>query len=188
MKTRAGKLFPLGLLLGMGLLTSWLDILTQWQQPAQRALNPNEPEYTIEQVSAKRFDEQGRLWQQLNSASMWKLPQAEAVHFTAPDLQQFQQGVPDYRITASSGSYRKSLDIADFSGQVHLQRASQGGKPPMHLYTEALRLDNRQQLASSRVAVRLDYGTSQMRSVGLIYNHQAGQLKLLSQVRMHYVP
>ena len=34
MKTRAGKLFPLGLLLGMGLLTSWLDILTQWQQPA----------------------------------------------------------------------------------------------------------------------------------------------------------
>ncbi|SCK17831.1 LPS export ABC transporter periplasmic protein LptC [Vogesella sp. LIG4] len=188
MKTRAGKLFPLALLVGMGLLTSWLDVLTQWQQPAQRELNPNQPEYTIEQLTAKRFDEQGRPWQQLVATRMWKLPKVESVYFTAPDLKQYQQGAPDLHITADSGRYNRPQDIADFSGNVHLLRTGQAGKPDMTLQTQALRLDNRNQLASSHTEVLMNYGNSRVRSVGLIYNHQAGQLKLLSQVRMHYAP
>ncbi|MFC3533409.1 LPS export ABC transporter periplasmic protein LptC [Vogesella facilis] len=188
MKTRAGKLFPLGLLLGMGLIASWLNVLTQWQQPVQRELNPDKPEYTIEEVSAKRFDEQGRPWQQLTATQMWKLPKVNTVYFTEPELQQFSQGQVDYRITADNGRYNKPQDVADFSGRVHLQRAPQAGKPAMHLQTPSLRLDNRSQTASNHAPFVMDYGSSQIRAVGFIYNHQAGQLKLLSQVRMHYAP
>ncbi|WP_174873852.1 LPS export ABC transporter periplasmic protein LptC [Vogesella oryzae] len=188
MKSRAGKLFPLSLLLGMGLIASWLNILTQWQQPAPHALNPDKPEYTIEEINAKRFDEQGRPWQQLTATQMWKLPKASTVYFTEPELEQYNQGQPDYHITADNGRYNKQQDVAEFFGRVHLLRVAQADKAAMHLQTPSLRLDNRTQTASNNAPVVMDYGSSQIKAVGFIYNHQAGQLKLLSQVRMHYAP
>ena len=58
---RTARLFPIGLMLGMGLLAFWLNVLTQWRAPEQRPKNPNEPEYTVEQLTATRFDERGEL-------------------------------------------------------------------------------------------------------------------------------
>ncbi len=185
---RAAKLFPIGLMLAMALLSFWLNVLTQWRSPEQRQLDPSQPEYTIEQLKITRFDEQGLPMQRLNASKMWKLPQTELVHMQQPDLKQFRQGQLDYTLRADQGQYARSTGQGQFDGHVDMLRQPYGEQAAVHLQTPSLLVNSQSGILSNRAPVTIDNGQSRISAVGFYYNHPAGQLKLLSQVRISYAP
>ncbi|MFN4237295.1 MAG: LPS export ABC transporter periplasmic protein LptC [Vogesella sp.] len=185
---RVARLFPIGLMLGMGLLAFWLNVLTEWRAPAQRQLNPNEPEYTIERLTATRFDEQGRLQQQLATGKMWKLPEQEQVYLQQMDVKQFRDGQLDYQLRAERGVYNRRNGEGQFDGNVNLVRQARADQRAVYLQTATLQLNTQTGIMRNQAPVAIDDGLSRIRSNGFYYNHPAGQLKLLSSVRITYAP
>lgn len=185
---RAARLFPVGLMLGMGLLAFWLNVLTQWRAPAPHAANPDEPEYTVEHLQATRFDEQGKLLQRLDTGKMWKLPEQEQVYLQQMDVRQYRSGVLDYQLTAERGVYNRRSGEGQFDGNVRLVRQAQATQAQVQLQTATLQLNTQSGILHNRAPVAIDDGLSRIRATGFHYNHPAGQLKLLSEVRISYAP
>ncbi len=185
---RAARLFPIGLMLAMGLLSFWLNVLTEWRTPAQHQLDPTQPEYTIDKLQATRFDEQGQPLQRLNASKMWKLPQTEQVYMQQPDVKQYRNGQLDYTLRADQGRYARSTGIGLFDGHVDMQRQPMGQQAAIHLQTPSLRVNSQSGILSNQAPVTIDDGQSRINAIGFYYNHPAGQLKLLSRVRISYAP
>lgn len=185
---RAARLFPLGLMLAMALLAFWLNVLTQWRTPTAHQLDPKQPEYTIEQLQATRFDEQGLPLQRLGASRMWKLPQAESVYMQQPDVRQYRAGQLDYRLTAEHGVYGRHSGQGQFDGKVDMLRQPREQQAAVHLQTPSLSVDTRSGIMQNRAPLTVDDGQSRMSAVGFYYHHPTGQLKLLSRVRISYAP
>ncbi|MDC7708804.1 LPS export ABC transporter periplasmic protein LptC [Vogesella indigofera] len=185
---RAARLFPLGLMLGMALLAFWLNVLTMQRGDAPGKIDLSRPEYTINQLTAKRFDAQGRPQQYLQAAQMWQLPRNPNVYLSKPRIEVFLQGIPDYTVTAATGRYHKQQKTADFSDNVRWERKATADAPAILLQTSVLHVDTVARSASNRAPLVADYGTSQLKSTGFIYQQDSGQLNLLSNVRITYAP
>lgn len=185
---RAARLFPIGLMLGMGLLAFWLNVLTQWRAPEQHIKNPNEPEYTIEHLTATRFDEQGKLLQRLDTGKMWKLPEQEQVFLQKMDVKQYRSGELDYELKADRGVYNRRNGDGQFDGNVNLVRQARADQGAVYLQTATLQLNTQTGILRNKAPVAIDDGKSRIRATGFYYNHPAGQLKLLSDVRISYAP
>lgn len=185
---RAARLFPLGLMLGMALLAFWLNVLTMQRGDAPGKIDLSRPEYTINRLTAKRFDAQGRPQQYLQAAQMWQLPRNPNVYLSKPRIEVFLQGIPDYTVTAATGRYHKQQKTADFSDNVRWERKATADAPAILLQTSVLHVDTVARSASNRAPLVADYGTSQLKSTGFIYQQDSGQLNLLSNVRITYAP
>ncbi len=185
---RVARLFPIGLMLGMGLLAFWLNVLTEWRAPAQRLLNPNEPEYTIDELKATRFDEQGRLLQRLDTGTMWKLPGQEPVYLQRMDVKQYRDGELDYQLKAERGIYNRRNGEGQFNGNVRLERQARAEQRAVTLQTPSMQLNTQTGILRNQAPLAIDDGLSRIRATGFYYNHPAGQLKLLSDVRITYAP
>ena len=185
---RAARLFPLGLMLAMGLLAFWLNVLTQWQTPTRHQLDPSQPEYTVNQLKATRFDEQGRLLQQLEAARMWKLPASEPVYLQDTVVRQYRSGALDYQLKADSGHYTRNNGQGQFDGHVDMVRQPRDAQAAVHLQTPSLQINTQSGILRNQSPVTIDDGKSRISATGFIYNHPAGQLKLLSAVRISYAP
>lgn len=185
---RAARLFPLGLMLGMALLAFWLNVLTMQRGDGPGKLDLSRPEYTINRLTAKRFDAQGRPQQYLQAAQMWQLPRNPNVYLSKPRIEVFLQGIPDYTVTAAAGRYHKQQKTADFSDNVRWERKATADAPAILLQTSVLHVDTVARSASNRAPLVADYGTSQLKSTGFIYQQDSGQLNLLSNVRITYAP
>ena len=185
---RTARLFPIGLMLGMGLLAFWLNVLTQWHAPEQRPKNPNEPEYTVEQLTATRFDERGELQQRLVTSKMWKLPEQEQVYLQQMDVKQYRAGTLDYQLKSDRGVYNRASGDGQFDGNVNLVRQATAEQRAVYLQTSTLQLNTQSGILRNKAPVAIDDGQSRIRATGFYYNHPAGQLKLLSDVRISYAP
>ena len=58
----------------------------------------------------------------------------------------------------------------------------------VYLQTSTLQLNTQSGILRNKAPVAIDDGQSRIRATGFYYNHPAGQLKLLSDVRIFYAP
>ncbi|KLT73811.1 lipopolysaccharide-assembly, LptC-related family protein [Neisseria arctica] len=181
-KWRGGWLFPLVLALGLGVLSAWLGRISELDIE-EVALNPNEPQYSMSGIDGRRFDETGRLKENLSARKAWQLPKSDDVYFAEPNLVLYGESGRLYDVNSSEARYNTENRQVVFEKNVVLTKAAEAGRPAGILKTSSLTVDTQNENAYTDAAVVYQYGQSQGTAQGVQYNHQKGFLNLPSRVK-----
>lgn len=182
---RFPRLFPLLLVVLLALLTIALDRVTR-ESGVSAAIDNSQPEYTVEDFTATRFNAQGLPQDRLRANKMWQYPNAKDIEFEQPFLTSFKDGQLNYTVAGEVGRYNNSSGMAWFDQKVQLVDP-QPGKPPLQIDTRALTVNLNDSVARSPAAVTVTEGDSVVRAIGFVYEQSKGLLSLQSKVRIHYV-
>ena len=88
---RYGIAFPLVLAVSLGALAAWLGRISE-VQVEEVVLNPNEPQYSMKGINGKRFDQEGRLKENLSAVDAVQYPNSADVHLGKPHLSFYRDG------------------------------------------------------------------------------------------------
>lgn len=179
---RGGWLFPLVLAVCLGGLAAWLGRISEIDVE-ETALDPNEPQYAMEGINGKRFDEQGRLKENLSAENAWQLPKSDEVVFEKPQLFMYNGGRFLYRVESSEARYNTENRKVLFKENVVLTKAAEAQRPEGILKTASLIVDTATETAETQDAVEYRYGDSHGTADGLTYDHNKGFLNLPSRVK-----
>lgn len=181
-KLRYGLLFPLALALLLGGLTAWLERISHVETESVQ-LNPNEPQYEMHVLSGKRYDAAGNLQESLHAERAWQLPEQKNVFLQQADLQRYQHGERQYRVTAASARYQTDSKQVFFEQGVLLKKDATATQPDGEIRTQRLIVDTQTETARTDAPVNFRYGASSGSAKGMTYNHQTGRLDLPAQVK-----
>ena len=181
-KWRYGWLFPLVLAVVLGGLSAWLDRISEIVVE-ETTLNPHEPQYTMNIIMGKRFDEEGFLQEQLTSKKAWQLPNHDEVIFQEPDLQLFKQGEQIYHVQSQEAHYDTQSRQVEFENEVILTKTAHDNRPAGIVKTNRLTVNTATEQAFSDAPVQYHYGESHGTAVGFTYDHQQGLLNLPFRVK-----
>lgn len=179
---RYGIAFPLILAVVLGGLASWLGRISHIETE-ETALNPNEPQYLMNGIAAKRFDEHGLPREMLNARQARQFPNSRDVHLDMAELDLFQQGQPAYRVEGSRAVYQLDQKTVVFNEGVVLTKQADADKPAGRFTTATLSVDTQTETARTDAPVQFEYGKSHGTAQGMTYQHQQGLLTFPSKVK-----
>jgi LPS export ABC transporter protein LptC len=111
-------------------------------------------------------------------------PQPQGTIFlTEPKLDYQPQAGNRWTVVAEHGQMPEDAHTAELSGNVRAQGLPTGADAVMHIDTEELHLDMVQQLATSPVTVRVDWGGNRLNGHGMRADLKNYRLQLASKVR-----
>ncbi|WP_434777444.1 LPS export ABC transporter periplasmic protein LptC [Neisseria sp. Ec49-e6-T10] len=180
-----GKLFPLGLVLLLFGTSFWLDQVSTLDH-SNSSLNPNKPEYIVDGVHAKRFDEQGLLKEDFIASRTWQFPKSDDMFAKNPKVDIFENGIKKYHLVGEVSKYNTQTKVIYFDRQVTMEKMADAEHPEAKIITSALTADTEAQTVQSKNKVDFSYGTSTGSAVGFDYNHKTGLLNLNSRVSAIY--
>lgn len=181
-QARGNWLFPMVLAIGLGAISFWLDRITE-VKTVEIPLNPKEPKYQVEGISAQRFDRQGQLSETINAAAARQFPQQSVIYIDKPDMHLYKDGVDLYHITANQAQYFTDSRKVDLMDDVSWHKNAVNNEPEGQLNTSLLHIDTQTQSAKTDAPVKYQYGLSQGSSVGFEYDKQRGFLNLPARVK-----
>lgn len=181
-KWRYGWLFPLLLAVCLGGLSAWLGRISEIDVE-ETALNPNEPQYSMEGINGRRFDSEGRLKENLSAETAWQLPKSDEITFEKPQLAMYNGGGLLYTVAAREARYNTENRKVRFQENVVLTKAADAQRPAGVLKTDSLTIDTQTETAETQSTVEYRYGDSHGTADGLVYDHKKGFLNLPSRVK-----
>lgn len=181
-KFHFGWLFPLVLAVALGGLSAWLERIST-VTVEEVVLNPNEPQYAMQGIAGKRFNEQGDLQDQLTSIRGWQLPKNDNVVFEQPDLQVFERGEMVYRVNSQQANYNTETREVFFENNVILTKSATADTPSGELTTERLTVNTTSKNAHTDAPIQFQYGQSHGSANGLTYDYNQGLLNFPSRVK-----
>lgn len=182
-KARLGAwLFPILLAVFMGGISFWLNEISS-VEVMEAPLNPDEPRYTMTDVSGKVYGKDGLMQDSMTANTVWQLPDNNEVNMTLPVLKVYQSNQEVYRVTASTGRYDTEHKLAFMDNQVVLTKAAIEGQEPGYMKTEHLQVDTVSKIARTDDVVDFQMGLSTGQTKGMVYDHHQKSLNLKSRVR-----
>ncbi|MCS4534310.1 LPS export ABC transporter periplasmic protein LptC [Neisseria montereyensis] len=182
MKWRHGLLFPLILAICLGGLSAWLGRISE-VNIEEVELNPNEPQYSMVDIDGRRFDEQGRLKENLNAEVAWQLPKSDEVTFEKPQLIFYDNGKLLYKVESNEAGYDTETRTVVFKENVVLTKTAETQRPAGILKTSNLTVDTQTKIAETKAPVEYRYGDSYGTANGMVYDYNKGFLNLPSRVK-----
>ena len=134
-------LFPLTLSLLLGGTGFWLNRATDIQIEEVQ-LNPDEPQYMMNHISAARFDENGMLKDNLTAQYAEMYPNSDKILFQKPVATVRKNGKPLYNLVSDNGVYHTKEKWADFSGSVMITHFDANGGITGQMTSPTLHIDN----------------------------------------------
>lgn len=177
-----GLAFPLILAAALGGLTAWLGRISQIDIE-EAALNPNEPQYSMSGINGRRFDEKGRLKENLDAQRAVQYPKKNGVHFERPDFTLYENGRLLYKVASKDAVYNTESKQVVFDNDVVLTKEADAGRPAGVVKTSRLTVDTQTRIAKTDAPVDYRYGDSHGTSNGLTYDYEKGFLNLPSRVK-----
>lgn len=174
--------FPLSLALILGGLSAWLERISTIEIEDVK-LDPTLPQYTMQNLSASRFDVSGSLKEHLVADKGWQLPDQKNVFLQDADLQTYLNGTPQYTVTGLSARYHLDEKKVYFEQDVKLSKVADAQRPAATVETSQLVVDTVAQTAQTTQPVQFTYGQSKGSANGAFYDHPSGKLDLPSKVK-----
>lgn len=179
---RSAWLFPASLAILLGGLSAWLESVSNIEIE-EVALNPNEPQYAIEVIDGKRFDEHGKVKEWLTADKAWQLPNSQEVVLSQPKMRLFAQGKPTYQVRSNEAVYHTEQRQVIFEQDVVLDKVADGNGAAGQVRTNKITVDTQSQVASTQELVHFNYGGSEGSAKGFRYEHKDGKLNLPDRVK-----
>lgn len=99
-------------------------------------LNPDEPQYTMDGLDGRRFDEQGYLKEHLSAKGAKQFPENSDIHFDSPHLVFFQEGRLLYEVGSDEAVYHTENKQVLFKNNVVLTKTADGRRQAGKVETE----------------------------------------------------
>ena len=139
-RTSSALLFPLTLSLLLGGTGFWLNRATDLEI-SEVKLDPTQPQYEMNGISAARYDSQGLLQDNLTAQNAKMYPDSDHILFEKPQATMRENGKPLYNLVSEKGIYDSKTKQADFSGSVVITHYDDNGGIAGQMNTPALHID-----------------------------------------------
>jgi lipopolysaccharide export system protein LptC len=180
-------LFPLALLTILALLTFWIDRTVQRPQPKPDGSSRHDPDYILHNFVTTKMDINGDVHYILRAAEMKHFPDDDTTELKQPDLIQYGDG-PHTRIEAQRGMVSSNGETVQFMGDVKVVREASADRGEMTLLTQYLKVTPSTEVATTdRPVIIKQAPETVVHGTGMIYNKNEQTIKLLNDVRVHYV-
>lgn len=178
---------PLGALALLVALTVWLDMLVQPGGTRGDGTKRHDPDLIIQNFSAKKLGEDGRVLYTLAARKMVHYPDDDSSHLEVLAFDAFEPRQPRVAITAERGRLEAGGDRVWIEGNVRVRREAAEKSEPLTLATDNVLLLPDTGIARTQAPVSLDSPSVQATAVGFELNNRERTLRM-NRVRAAYQP
>jgi lipopolysaccharide export system protein LptC len=171
------RLFPLGLMLALALLTFYLE-RTVREDDAPPALRRHDPDYLVSNFTTTTYNHEGAAETVMSAMKMVHYPDDDTTELLAPRLVQAKPNEPRFTVRAERGQLSRDGDEIFLFGAVLLVA---------RMTTEFLHILRERSLARTDKPVKIVEGGRSLQGRGMEYNNETRELVLRHDVQARFV-
>jgi lipopolysaccharide export system protein LptC len=179
------RLFPLGLMLALALLTFYLE-RTVREDDTPPALRRHDPDYLVTNFTTTTYNRDGAAETVMSAAQMVHYPDDDTTELVAPRVLQAKPNEPRLTVRADRGQLSRDGDEIFLYGSVVLVREATPEKPEGRMTTEFLHVLRDRSLVRSDRLVKFVEGNRSLTGRGMEYNNVSRELLLRHDVQARF--
>ena len=179
------RLFPLGLMLALALLTFYLE-RTVREDDSPPALRRHDPDYLVTNVTTTTYNRAGAAETIMSAAQMVHYPDDDTTELFSPRVVQAKPNEPRLTMRAERGQLSRDGDEIFLYGSVLLVREATPEKPEGRMTTEFLHILRDRSLVRSDRPVKFVEGGRSLTGRGMEYNNESRELLLRHDVQARF--
>lgn len=187
MRPRSTTWFPLALIIGLALMSFWLEQAVRGGDSTDRPDRQHDPDFIIENFTTREMNKAGRVDATLSARRMVHFPGSETSELEQPHMVHMQPDRPPVHITADRGVVSGSGEEIELYGNVVVRRLATAAQAELRLETSYLQAFPDQRFARTPAEVLITEGGSRMKGVGMEVNSETGHFQLKSRVSGVYL-
>jgi lipopolysaccharide export system protein LptC len=175
------RLFPLGLMLALALLTFYLE-RTVREDDAPAALRRHDPDYFVTNFTTTTYSGDGSVETVMSAERMVHYPDDDTTELFAPRVVQAKPHQPRFSVRAERGQLSRDGDEIFLYGGVLLVRDASAEGPEARMTTEFLHVLRERSLVRTDREVKIVEGGRSLQGRGMEYNNDTRELVLRADV------
>lgn len=188
MRARSSAIFPLVLVIGLALLSFWLEYAVQDSDQDTASTLRHDPDFIIENFTTSEMDKQGRPSATLSARKLVHFPDDETSELSDPHLTHMRgEGTAPIHISARRGVVSGTGEEVRLYENVVVRRPASGKQLELRVETSYLQVFPDKQLARTPEPATITEGASRLSGTGLEANTDTGRMTLKSKVQGVYV-
>lgn len=183
---RLSSWFPLALLIALAAVAFWLEYAVQPPIVGGNGTLRHEPDYTIENFSALRMNDDGHPLYTLAADKLIHYPDDDTSHLQEPNFVHYDPETAPLSITSETALVTRDGENAYFSDDVRVVREPFAGSSQLVITTDYLHVIPDRNFAKTDKPVTIVDANTTINAVGLEFDNEARTVKLLSRVNGRY--
>src|ERR671937_2632252 len=180
------RLFPLLLMLSLGLLTLWLDHQVRVEGLGHPSYRRHDPDYLVTNFTTTTFSRDGRAETTLSAAELQHYPDDDSTELTAPRVMQSKPDQPRFTAQAERGKISREGDEIFLYDNVVLVREANDAQPEARMTTSFLHIVRDRSLVLTDREVFFEENGRRLRGRGMEYYNATRELFLKNDVHAHF--
>lgn len=181
MRFSTTRLFPLGLMLALALLTFYLERAVR-EEDSPPPLRRHDPDYLVSKFTTTTYNRDGAAETVMSAEKMVHYPDDDTTELYLPRVVQAKPNQPRFSVRAERGQLSRDGDEIFLFGDVLLVRDASAEGPEARMTTEFLHVLRDRSLVRSDRAVKIVEGGRFLSGRGMEYNNESRELLLRSEV------
>jgi lipopolysaccharide export system protein LptC len=175
------RLFPLGLMLALALLTFYLERAVR-EDESPTATRRHDPDYYVVNFTTTTYNPDGAAETRMSAERMVHYPDDDTTELLAPRVLQSKPNEPRYSVRADRGQLSRDGDEVFLYGSVLLVREASEHAPEARMTTEFLHVLRDRSLVRTDKEVKIVEGARSLQGRGMEYNNLSRELVLRHDV------
>jgi len=175
------RLFPLGLMLALALLTFYLERAVR-DDDAPPALRRHDPDYLVHNFTTTTYNRDGAAESVMSAERMVHYPDDDTTELFQPRVVQSKPDQPRISVRAERGQLSRDGDEIFLYGDVLLVRDASSERPEARMTTEFLHVLRDRSLVRTDRLVKIVEGGRSLSGRGMEYNNDTRELLLRHDV------
>jgi len=175
------RLFPLGLMLALALLTFYLERAVR-EDETPTAARRHDPDYYVVNFTTTTYNAEGAAETRMSAERMVHYPDDDTTELHEPRVLQSKPNEPRYSVRAERGQLSRDGDEVFLIGNVVLVREASEHGPEAHMTTEFLHILRDRSLVRTDKEVKIVEGSRSLQGRGMEYNNLSRELVLRHDV------
>ena len=181
------RLFPLGLMLALALLTFYLERAVR-EDDAPAALRRHDPDYFVTSFTTTTYNGDGSVETVMSAERMVHYPDDDTTELFAPRVVQAKPHQPRFSVRAERGQLSRDGDEIFLYGDVLLVRDASADRPEARMTTDFLHVLRDRSLIRTDRPVKIVEGGRSLSGRGMEYNNESRELVLRADVVARFTP
>ena len=179
------RLFPLGLMLALALLTFYLERAVREDEPPPTARR-HDPDYLVTNFTTTTYNRDGAVETVMSADRMVHYPDDDTTELHAPRMLHAKPDEPRFSVRAERGQLSRDGDEIFLYGDVVLVREASEHAPAARMTTEFLHVLRDRSLVRSDREVKIVEGSRSLQGRGMEYNNESRELVLRHDVQARF--